>query len=252
MSLMIIERPSPNHDARPNDAVVSMLVLHYTDMHSAEAALQRLCDPLAKVSAHYLITEDGTIHRLVPEARRAWHAGKSHWRGIDGLNAVSLGIELANPGHSHGYRTFPHAQMAALTALARDIVARHSIPPRHVLGHSDIAPERKLDPGELFDWRALAAEGVGLWPAPTDDMAAAAFASLRMGDRGPRVTALRLALARYGYGLTADDRFDAETASVARAFQRHFRPTRIEDVWDGACHLQLKSLLGRAGEPIED
>lgn len=252
MSRAIVERPSPNHDARPDGAVISMLVLHYTDMPSAEAALRRLCDPLAEVSAHYLIDEAGTIHRLVPEARRAWHAGKSHWRGIEGLNAVSLGIELANPGHSLGYRAFPPAQTAALIALARDIVARHAIPPRNVVGHSDIAPERKLDPGELFDWRALAAQGIGLWPEPVSETTVAPFALLSEGDQGPRVSALRTALARYGYGLGQDDRFGPHTASVVRAFQRHFRPARIDGVWDGACQARLARLLALVGEPIED
>lgn len=250
MSTRLIERPSPNQDPRPDGAVVSLLVLHYTDMASTEAALRRLCDPLAEVSAHYLIDEDGAIYRLVPEARRAWHAGKSRWRGIEGLNAVSLGVELANPGHSNGYRPFPAAQMAALVALARDLLARHPIPPRNVVGHSDIAPERKLDPGELFDWRALAAQGIGLWPEQPDETAA--FAPLREGDQGARVVALRSALARYGYGLAEDDRFGPHTAAVVRAFQRHFRPARIDGVWDGDCAARLRRLLALAGETIRD
>ncbi len=252
MTFRLVERPSPNHDARPDGASISILVLHYTDMPSAEAALGRLCDPLAEVSAHYLIDEDGTVVRLVAEARRAWHAGKSRWRGVEGVNAVSLGIELANPGHSHGYRAFPPAQMTALAALARDLMARHSIPPRNVVGHSDIAPERKLDPGELFDWRGLAAEGLGLWPEPIDEATATGFTPLREGDHGSRVNALRAALARYGYGLGEDDRFGPHTAAVVRAFQRHFRADLIDGVWDGVCEARLQRLLGLAGEPISD
>jgi N-acetylmuramoyl-L-alanine amidase len=252
MSPTIVERPSPNHDARPEGSIVSLLVLHYTDMASAEAALKRLCDPLAEVSAHYLIAEDGTIHRLVPEHRRAWHAGRSRWRGVEGLNATSIGVELANPGHSNGYVPFPSAQMAALVALTKGLIARHPIPQRNVLGHSDIAPERKFDPGELFDWHALAEAGVGLWPeaagaARTDDSI-----PLVMGDHGPRVHRLRRRLARYGYGLGDDDRFGPHTAAVVTAFQRHFRPTSLDGRWDGACEARLARLLSLAGEPDDD
>lgn len=252
MTPPLIERPSPNHDARPNGAVVSMLVLHYTDMANAEAALERLCDPLAKVGAHYLIDEAGAIYRPVPEARRAWHAGKSHWRGVEGVNAVSLGIELANPGHSLGYRAFPPAQMAALAALARDIFTRHPIPPRHVVGHSDVAPERKLDPGELFDWRALAGQGIGLWPEPANEKPAPNFVPLREGDQGPHVERLAAALTRYGYGLIEHERFGPHTAAVVRGFQRHFRAAKIDGVWDGECAARLNALLARAGEVIDD
>lgn len=249
MTPPIIERPSPNHDARPGDAILSMFVLHYTDMANATAALDRMCDPLAKVSAHYLVDDDGTIYRLVPEARRAWHAGKSHWRGIEGLNAVSIGIELANPGHSLGYRAFPPTQMTALRVLAHDIVARHAIPPRNVIGHSDVAPERKLDPGELFDWRDLARQGIGLWPEPLSEIVST-DPLLREGDEGPRIARLQSALKHYGYGLTEDARFGPHTASVVRAFQRHFRPAQIDGIWDADCAARLKLLLARAGEPI--
>ncbi|MGD9537205.1 MAG: N-acetylmuramoyl-L-alanine amidase [Alphaproteobacteria bacterium] len=243
--MTMIERPSPNHDARPEGAAITVLVLHYTDMPSAGDALQRLCDPGAEVSAHYLIDEDGTTYRLVEEARRAWHAGRSRWRGIEGINAVSIGIELQNPGHSHGYRPFPAVQMAALAGLASGILARQPIPPRNVVGHSDIAPERKLDPGELFDWPGLAARGVGLWPDPAADHD---IAPLREGDQGPRVAGLHAALARYGYGLGPGDRFDPSTTAVVQAFQRHFRPDRIDGVWDGACAARLARLLALAGD----
>ncbi len=146
--MRLIQRPSPNHDERT--APVDMLVLHYTGMASGQAALDRLCDPAAKVSAHYTIDEDGTVYAHVAEARRAWHAGLSHWAGVDNVNARSIGIELVNPGHEYGYRAFPDAQIAALIELGRDILAHHAIAPSHVLGHSDVAPARKEDPGELF------------------------------------------------------------------------------------------------------
>jgi N-acetylmuramoyl-L-alanine amidase len=244
--MTMLERSSPNHDARPGGTTVSVLVLHYTDMPSAGEALQRLCDPRAEVSAHYLIDEDGTVYRLVDEARRAWHAGRSRWRGIDGINAVSIGIELQNPGHSHGYQPFPMAQMTALADLARGILSRHPIPPRNVIAHSDIAPERKLDPGELFDWHWLAAEGVGLWP---DDRAKGRdFAPLRDGDGGPAVARLQGALARYGYGIAPGDRFGPLTSAVVQAFQRHFRPAQIDGAWDAECAVRLARLLCLAGE----
>ncbi|MEM9682679.1 MAG: N-acetylmuramoyl-L-alanine amidase [Pseudomonadota bacterium] len=185
-----------------------MLVLHYTGMVGAEAALDRLCDPAAKVSAHYLIDEDGTVFALVPEEKRAWHAGVAAWRGNRDVNARSIGIELANPGHEFIYRDFPNSQMAALTDLATDILARHAIPSRNVVGHSDLAPDRKLDPGERFDWQGLAAGGIGLWPA-------------RPRDVGEDPMAL---LAEYGY--------DVSARHAVAAFQRHFRPGKIDGVLD--------------------
>jgi N-acetylmuramoyl-L-alanine amidase len=164
IQLQTIERFSPNHGPRPEPARIDMLVLHYTGMETAAAALERLCDPSARVSAHYVIEENGVIWRLVPENRRAFHAGVSCWEGESDLNAVSLGIEIVNPGHEWGYRRFPEAQMASVEHLCRDLVARYSIPPHRVVGHSDIAPERKSDPGELFDWARLARAGIGIWP----------------------------------------------------------------------------------------
>jgi len=151
-----IDRPSPNTDARRDGTPIDMLVLHYTGMLTGAAALSRLSDPAAKVSAHYLIDEDGTVYRLVAEEKRAWHAGVANWRGVSDINGRSVGIELVNPGHEFIYRDFPQPQMTALIGLARDILTRHSIPARNVVGHSDIAPDRKLDPGERFDWRSLA------------------------------------------------------------------------------------------------
>jgi N-acetylmuramoyl-L-alanine amidase len=162
--LPAMERCSPNHGPRPKRARIDMLVLHYTGMVSAAAALKRLCDPDARVSAHYVIEETGAIWRLVPENRRAFHAGASCWEGESDLNSVSLGIEIVNPGHECGYRPFPEVQMSSVERLCQELIGRYSIPPHRVVGHSDIAPTRKSDPGELFDWASLARAGIGIWP----------------------------------------------------------------------------------------
>lgn len=212
-----------------------MLILHYTGMKTAQEALDRLCDPAAKVSAHYLIDEDGTVWRLVDEKKRAWHAGLSSWRGRSDINGVSIGIELVNPGHEFGYRPFPEAQMAALEPLAQDILSRHPVPPRQVLGHSDIAPQRKQDPGELFDWARLGRAGIGLWP----DFGAAA--------QPPETTAeLQAALATIGYACPASGALDAETQAVVTAFQRHFRPARCDGTPDAETRHRI-AILARAG-----
>ena len=202
-----------------------MLVVHYTGMQSAEAALARLCDPAAKVSAHYLIDEDGKVHRLVAEDKRAWHAGLAYWRGQRNINARSIGIELVNPGHEFGYRPFPEPQMTALIALAGDILSRHAIPARNVVGHSDVAPDRKLDPGELFDWPRLAAAGIGLWPGES---------SADGTDRD-----IRALLTDYGY--------DPSARQSLSAFQRHFRPARIDGIADDESRRILSALLAEAG-----
>lgn len=217
----MIQMPSPNHDER--GCPIDMLVLHYTGMQSAAAALERLCDPQAKVSAHYTIDEDGTVYAHVPEARRAWHAGLSHWAGVDNVNNRSLGIELVNPGHDWGYRAFPDAQVSALICLAHGIVMRHPIATSMVLGHSDVAPMRKDDPGELFPWQRLAQAGIGLWPNPIDST---------IGPEG---------LIRYGYDPKADQ------AKVITAFQRHFRPANLNGEWDAECAGLLASLIRQAG-----
>ena len=193
-----------------------MLLLHYTGMRTGGEALDRLCDPAAKVSAHWLIEEDGCVWRLVPEDQRAWHAGVSFWDGESGLNAGSIGVELVNPGHEFGYRPFPEPQMAALVELARAIVARWRIAPHRVLGHSDVAPRRKQDPGELFDWRRLAAEGIGLWPQP-----------------GAPVQDAAGALAALGYEME-------DAAATLLAFQRRFRPAGL----DGRADEETRALLG--------
>jgi N-acetylmuramoyl-L-alanine amidase len=214
----IIQRPSPNHDDRAG-APIDMLVLHYTGMKTAEEALTRLCDPAAKVSAHYTVDEDGTVYAHVPEDRRAWHAGVSHWAGVSNVNARSIGIEIVNPGHEFGYRAFPYAQIEALIALCQGILARHAIAPARVLGHSDVAPARKDDPGELFPWARLAVAGIGLWPQPT------------ASDLGPE------ALVRYGYDSAAPQ------DKVITAFQRHFRPQKLDGKWDRECGGILSGLL---------
>jgi N-acetylmuramoyl-L-alanine amidase len=218
----VIERPSPNYDER-GDAVVDMLVLHYTGMQTAEAALERLCDPAAKVSAHYTVDEAGRTYAHVPEARRAWHAGVSFWAGVTDVNARSIGIELVNPGHEFGYRAFPEAQIASLITLCQGILLRHPIPAARVLGHSDVAPARKEDPGELFPWARLAKEGIGLWPDWMER------------DPGPQL------LLRYGYDP------DAPLDRVITAFQRHFRPQKLDGQWDGECAGLLAWLLSTTG-----
>jgi N-acetylmuramoyl-L-alanine amidase len=213
-----VDMPSPNHDDRGGTAI-DMLVLHYTGMKSAQAALEWLCDASAKVSAHYTIDEDGTVYAHVPEARRAWHAGVACWAGVTDINACSIGIELVNPGHDYGYRDFPDAQIAALITLCHGILLRHPIPSARVLAHSDVAPARKEDPGELFPWERLARAGVGLWP------------NAGAGDPGAD------ALARYGYDLSAG------TEKVIIAFQRHFRHARLNGRWDSECAGLLAGLL---------
>ena len=221
------ERLSPNADDRPGAAVIDMLVLHYTGMPSAADALDRLCDPTAQVSAHWLVDEDGTVWRLVPEERRAWHAGASAWAGRSRLNDVSIGIELVNPGHAWGYRPFPAAQLASLVTLARGIVRRWRIPPQRVLGHADIAPARKEDPGELFDWRGLAQAGIGLWPA-------AHAVPVEAGE------AVARALRCVGYDL---DQPGVDVACATRAFQRHWRQERVDGIADRETRARLAGLL---------
>ena len=196
-------------------------------MVSAEAALARMTDARAKVSAHWCIGEDGTLWRLVPEERRAWHAGVSEWRGRRSVNDRSIGIELVNPGHEHGYCPFTPAQMDAVVDLARAIVARHPIDPRNVVGHSDIAPTRRQDPGELFDWARLAQAGIGVWPE-VGEGPAPPCPVLREGDSGDAVRQQQEHLRAVGYGIVADGEFGATTAAVVRAFQRHFRQARVD------------------------
>ncbi len=219
----MIRCPSPNSGPRPAGSQIDMLVLHYTGMRDGRAALERLCDPEARVSAHYLIEEDGAVYGLVEESRRAWHAGLGFWRGDSDINSRSIGVELVNPGHEFGYRAFPPAQMEALARLAAAILARHPIPARNVVGHADVAPLRKQDPGELFDWAWLAVRGIGLWPSPLADPPPAAHA--------PEL------LARYGYAVVPDG-----LAATLIAFQRHFRPRRCDGLADPGTMAMLGAL----------
>ncbi|MEQ8347592.1 MAG: N-acetylmuramoyl-L-alanine amidase [Sneathiellaceae bacterium] len=250
-SLAVADRPSPNHGPRRDGAEVAMVLLHYTDMIDAAAALRRLTDPAAEVSAHYLVAEDGSILRLVAEERRAWHAGQACWAGERDINSRSVGIEIVNPGHSCGYRAFPEAQMAAVQALCLDIVARHGLDPRAVLGHSDVAPQRKRDPGELFDWHRLAAAGLGLWPAADFDLALAAVnaPSLGPGQSGPAVLDLQFALDGIGYEVEGNGLYDPPLAAVVAAFQRHFRPEWIDGTADPETMALVHHILSVAQAP---
>ncbi|MDE0418227.1 MAG: N-acetylmuramoyl-L-alanine amidase [bacterium] len=236
-SMTVRHRPSPN--ANDRRTAVSMLVLHYTGMQDAEAALQRLVDPSSGVSAHWLVDEDGEVTSLVPEARRAWHAGAACWQGVRDVNGASVGIEIVNPGHAGGLPPFPARQMDAVAALSRDVLARHGIRQRHVLGHSDVAPLRKQDPGELFDWRWLASQGVGLWPPPRPPAAT----TLGEGDRSCAVQRLQEGLASFGYAVAPDGDYGAVTVAVVTAFQRHFRPARVDGVADGETAARLAALV---------
>ena len=239
----VSECPSPNHEPRSAGVPLDMIILHYTGMRTAAAALQRLCDPAAKVSSHYMIDEDGRIARLVPEERRAFHAGVSHWQGERDINSRSIGIEIVNPGHEFGYRPFPQAQMDSLTHLARDIMQRHGISPARVLGHSDVAPTRKSDPGELFDWRGLARHGVGLWPPDAEDEPPPGPVVIPPDVPCAAARELQQKLAAYGYETPATAALDAATRIVVTAFQRHFRPGRLDGQADAETLARLDALL---------
>lgn len=233
----MIEAPSPNFDRRA--APPDMVVLHYTGMPTGEGALARLRDPAAKVSAHYLVEEDGRVFRLVAEERRAWHAGVGFWRGRGDVNAASIGIEIVNPGHAFGYRAFPDVQVEAVIGLLDAVRGRWTIEDRDVVGHSDVAPERKEDPGELFPWKRLAEAGHGLWA----EAEAAPGAPLGEGDEGVGVFAFQAGLTRLGYDSAPSGRYDARTAAIVRAFQRHWRPERVDGVADGETRARLMALL---------
>jgi N-acetylmuramoyl-L-alanine amidase len=203
---------------------IDMLILHYTGMRSAAEAIARLCDPVAAVSSHYVIDEDGAVTALVPEEQRAQHAGVSHWRGHENLNDRSIGLEIVNPGHEWGYRPFPEPQIAAVERLCLGILERHPIPSRNVVGHSDVAPDRKQDPGELFPWRHLAERGIGHWPAIGNDPLAPE--ALDETD----TARLMINLAGIGYRI--------EAAGLVAAFQRHWRPERVDGIADrGTAHV---------------
>jgi N-acetylmuramoyl-L-alanine amidase len=232
--------PSPNHNERPKP--IDSIVLHYTGMESADAALDLLCDPVHEVSCHYLVAADGQAFQLVPEARRAWHAGRGTWAGETDMNARSIGIEMANAGHKYGAPPFEDAQVETVTALCKDIAARHGISPKRILGHSDIAVGRKIDPGEIFPWHRLAAAGVGHWVAPAP--LGMEGHSLQLDDSGPEVVELQESLANYGYGITVSGTYDETTAMVVTAFQRHFRPAQLTGIADPSTRDTLARLIG--------
>lgn len=232
-----IEAPSPNFDARTS--LPDIIVLHYTGMQTGEGALERLRDPEAKVSSHYMVEEDGRVFRLVPEERRAWHAGRSFWKGKTDINSASIGVEIVNPGHEFGYRPFPDAQIASVIALVADIRSRWAVDDARIVGHADVAPDRKEDPGELFPWKRLAEAGHGLWVEPP----AAPGEPLGEGEEGAGVFALQAGLTRLGYDCAPSGKYDAHTAAVIRAFQRHWRQERVDGIADGETRARLIGLL---------
>jgi len=233
--------PSPNHGERAEGRSPDMILLHYTGMEDADAALRRLCSRESEVSAHYVVFEDARIVQCVPEARRAWHAGAACWAGEEDINSCSIGIEIANPGHDFGYPDFPKRQIAAVITLCRTIIGRHRIPPERVLAHSDVAPARKRDPGEKFPWQRLYESGIGHWVQPAS--IAESGPALAIGARNEAVSEVQAALAKYGYGISVSGRFEKETQDVVTAFQRHFRPARVDGIVDVSTLTTLHRLL---------
>jgi N-acetylmuramoyl-L-alanine amidase len=244
--LNIVQAPSPNYDVRSRSP--DMIVLHYTGMLTGGEALAWLCNPDSRVSAHYMVEEDGTIFALVPEAMRAWHAGASYWRGETDINSCSIGVEIVNPGHAWGYRPFPEPQIAAVIALLTDIRSRWRVLNAEILAHSDVAPDRKEDPGELFPWKRLAAAGHGLWAEPDP----APGPALAQGDAGAAVFALQASLAQFGYACLASGTYDTETAAIVAAFQRHWRQRLVDGVADGETRARLTALIALAAAEIHE
>jgi N-acetylmuramoyl-L-alanine amidase len=237
----MIEALSPNFNERK--APPDMVVLHYTGMKTGAEALARMCDPAAQVSAHYMVEEDGQVYRLVPEERRAWHAGVSFWKGETDINGCSIGIEIVNPGHEFGYRDFPAAQIDAVIGLLDGIRERWDIPDHRILGHSDIAPARKEDPGERFPWAELAAHGHGLWVTPDMPPEGTLGPPLGLGETGLGVFSLQSALGKLGYNILAGGPYDAETATIVTAFQRHWLPEQIGTTLEGRADAKLRVTL---------
>jgi N-acetylmuramoyl-L-alanine amidase len=234
-------RPSPNHGERKLNAKPDMIVLHYTGMRDTEAALVKLCSAGSDVSTHYVVMEDGYIVQCVPEARRAWHAGAAVWEGESDINSCSIGIEIANPGHSHGYPDFPKRQIAAVTALCRSIFTRYRIPAWRVLGHSDVAPARKQDPGEKFPWRVLYDSGIGLWVRPA--LIVPGGPVFVLGESDPAIADMQALFGQYGYDVPASGDFDGATRDVIAAFQRHFRPAQVDGIADTSTIATIKAVL---------
>jgi N-acetylmuramoyl-L-alanine amidase len=238
-------RPSPNHGERRDGMRPDMILLHYTGMTDAALALDRLCTVGSEVSAHYLVFEDGRVVQMVPEGRRAWHAGASFWAGETDINSCAIGVEIANPGHDFGYPDFPKRQIAAVTALCRSIQTRNTIRPERMLAHSDVAPSRKQDPGEKFPWQTLWDSGVGHWVTP--DPISEAGPKLSLGDRGEAVSSIQDLLSQYGYGVIISGDYDTATHDVVKAFQRHFRPERVDGIADASTRATLTVLLAHRG-----
>jgi N-acetylmuramoyl-L-alanine amidase len=242
-----LTNPSPNFNTRSGPP--DMAVLHYTGMRTAEEALARMCDPASQVSAHYMIDEAGRVFRLVAEERRAWHAGKSSWRGQTDLNSASIGIEIVNPGHEFGYRDFPDAQIDAVIGVLDGVRARWDIPDHRILGHSDIAPGRKQDPGERFPWARLAEHGHGLWAQPdlppVDPSTGLSVMGppLGLGDEGLGVFTLQAGLGKLGYNILPGGPYDEDTALIVAAFQRHWLPDQIGSEAEGRADARLRVTL---------
>ncbi|NLS04676.1 N-acetylmuramoyl-L-alanine amidase [Rhizobium sp. P32RR-XVIII] len=233
-------QPSPNHGERAGGRKPDMIILHYTGMPSHQEALAWLCRDESQVSSHYFVHESGDVVQLVPEERRAWHAGKSSWHGEGDINSRSIGIEIANAGHPGGLPDFPENQIAAVIELCRDCVERWSIKPELVLGHSDIAPVRKVDPGEKFPWGELHRSGVGHWVEPAPITGGRFF---QRGDRGQPIEALQSMLSLYGYATEITGEFSDKTAGDVEAFQRHFRQERVDGIADFSTIDTLHRLL---------
>jgi N-acetylmuramoyl-L-alanine amidase len=233
--------PSANCGEREKGRLPDMIVLHYTGMPDVEGAIARLCTAGSDVSAHYIVLEDGRIVQCVPEAKRAWHAGVAFWAGEEDINSCSIGVEIVNRGHDWGYPDFPLRQIAAVIALCRGIMLRRKVPSHRVLGHSDVAPSRKKDPGEKFPWHSLANSGVGHWVQPAPIVRGHL---LKIGAVSDDVRDLQQALAKYGYGIPIDGKYDATTMEVVTAFQRHFRPLRVDGIADRSILTTLQALLG--------
>src|SRR6478672_7375200 len=232
--------PSANYGERSKGRLPDMIVLHYTGMPDVEGAIARLCTAGSDVSAHYIVLEDGRIVQCVPEAKRAWHAGVASWAGEEDINSCSIGVEIVNPGHDWGYPDFPLRQIAAVIALCRGIMLRRNIVPHRVLAHSDVAPARKQDPGEKFPWASLANSGVGHWVTPAPIVRGE---GLKLGVISDSVRDLQQALAKYGYGVPINGKYDAPTMEVVTAFQRHFRPARVDGIADRSTLTTLQALL---------
>jgi len=233
-------RASPNFEPRRGAQAPDMLILHYTGMERADEALAWLITEESKVSAHYLVDEAGRITQMVAERARAWHAGQSYWAGETDLNSCSIGIEIHNPGHDFDYPDFPDVQMRAVEALCLDILGRHAIPPGRVLAHSDIAPGRKRDPGEKFDWARLGRAGVGLWVEPA---AVSDDAGFGIGDESPNIAEVQRLLRDYGYGVEVTSTYGKGLEKVVEAFQMHFRPARIDGRADQSTRETLRRLV---------